>query len=44
MSDDSLAYLFTHLATDMCQSLLAIKALSLNTAVSEHLCDLGVFY
>jgi hypothetical protein len=38
--DDS--YLFSHLSTDMCKTLLAIEALGLNTTVSEHLQDLSV--
>ena len=36
-------YLFPHLAANMCKSLLAIEALGLNTAVSEHLQNLGIF-
>lgn len=37
-------YLFPHLSTDLCQSFLTVEALGLDTAVAEHLQDLGVFY
>lgn len=36
------AYLLPHFASDMCQSLLPIKALCLQSAISQHLCYLGI--
>ncbi len=35
-------HLFPHLSTDMCQSLLAIEALSFKTTVTQHFNHLGI--
>lgn len=36
------SYLLAHFTTDMCETLLAVEALSLKTTVSEHFGDLCV--
>jgi hypothetical protein len=36
------AYLLAHLSSNVCQSLLSIKALGLQASVSQHLCHLCI--